>query len=257
MRCTKGVVAVGRDDGEAGLLVDLDASDEASLDEDPAGSVETWNSIADGPDAVTFGPTAPIASVRPTTGTRTINSLNALDYDGSSDVISGGDFDDLDLGTNSITFFVVFEPDVLSGLHGIWGKSRFASNDGRWSLYWDTGSYYALYQDGVTSHTVSFADTATDPILITVRLERNGSSSSLAIRKDGIEQDSATFTDSATDQDTGDHVYAGAYQSSTGTGVEAGSYFDGLIAQIKHYVVALGTARMEDIESDLMSKWGI
>ena len=180
-------------------------------------------------------------SRQPTTGTRTQNGLNVLDFDGG-DWLSAGDV--LDVGTGGITTFIVCKFDGTGdGSPG--GKNNLGSLNGRYGFVRSSGTMYGFCQDG-SSESASKAESSTSARVLTLRWARSGGGKALYF--DGVSQ--ATNTSSgATSYNTSNAWCLGTYDS--------GSFnLDGWIGEAIHYTTDLSDADRQTVESYLRTKWG-
>lgn len=93
----------------------LDASDTSSITSS-AGAVSQWNDKSG--NAYNF--VQATATNKPTTGTRTKNSLNVIDFDGTTDYMSANTAASVwnfMHNTTGSTVFIVWQPDVISELN--------------------------------------------------------------------------------------------------------------------------------------------
>jgi len=205
-------------DDIAGLQLWLDASDETTITES-SGSVSQWDDKSGNANHVSNG----TASGQPTTGTRTINSLNVLDFD-------GGDVLEATFSLSQpYTSFVVTENDatganayVLTSSSPISGISWISS---KWQLF--AGSLLAGAVDAGPAITAGVF---------------NGASSEIRVS-------GTTNSGNAGTNDMG-NLMVGA------RGV-ADLNYDGGIAEALIYSGALSATDIEALELHLAAKWGI
>lgn len=220
----------------------LDASDAATITSS-SGSVSQWNDKSG--NARNF--TQATAANQPVTGTRTLNSLNVIDFTRGRFVDAG---DVMDLGTNAWSSFSVFKFDDTN-TSAPYGKHIAGSTDGRYGVFRDGGLLYGMYDsDPTATGAVTVSDSSTSARYISTVLTRNGASSKHVIRVSGSET-VKTFTDVSTSWNTTAPWRVGRYGTSTAAD------FDGYIAEI---VVVLRTATDSEVtlmESYLKSKWGL
>jgi hypothetical protein len=229
---------------QVGATAWFDASDPYTIIE-TSGSVSEWRDKSGNGYHVTQG----TATNQPTTGSRTQNGLNVLEFISGGDYLDGGDI--LDLGTNSFSSFTVVKwDDALPA--SPWGKHIAGSTDGRYGLYRTSTTLNSQYDpDAGNTGTVTYADTDTTTRLITTVLDRNGASSSHVLRIDGAVVATKAFTDPGTSWDTSAPWRVGRYGTSTSFD------FDGVIGEI---VLLFKTATADEIsrvENYLANKWGI
>jgi hypothetical protein len=225
----------------------LDASDVTTITES-GGSVSAWGDKSGNTRNFSQG----TSGNRPTTGTRTLNGLNVIDFDGSDDFMTGGDV--LDLLTNGVTMFVVTKLDVASGVKGIAGKSRAAANAGRYSFLYDS-TFTALFEDTAGRSATNTPSVQTNPYVWAMRVIRN---SQLRLWRDGSVVATTTGLSGTTSYNTTDIWMVGAYQSTTGgTPPLSGSFMDGYIAEVVVFVRDLSDAEVDEMNTYLRSKWGL
>lgn len=218
----------------SGLQLWLDASDTAKLWADTAGTTPATTTVARWDDKSGMGNHALQSSStsRPTTGTRTVNSLNALDFDGSNDFIDApsGLYS---ITTNSNTLFFVCARDSASGRMSYLRSTNFCE----------------LYSDSTTNltaaHNTSFAysTVAGTPNTSThvAGFIRNGSS--VQAFKDGPLASSASASNVTVSK-----IRFGAEDAST-------FLFNGTILEILWYNRALSTSEINQV-GNYLERWG-
>jgi hypothetical protein len=109
----------------AGYKLWLDATDASSITA-VGGAVSQWNDKSGNASNFTQG----TGANQPTTGSRTINSKNVIDFDGTNDFLScpssTGLFKYLHTSTGGTTFVVAIVDDTAAS-KGLFGSSQFAS----------------------------------------------------------------------------------------------------------------------------------
>jgi hypothetical protein len=210
----------------------LDASDTSTIIEDPigSGSVSQWDDKSTNNHDLTQA----TGTAQPTTGTRTINSLNVLDFDGTSDymqVTYGSSI------SQPLTIFAVAQNDDPPAANVLWAGIIFNANA-------------QLYLAGtITAHWINGGDptlsygTAPDGNLNIYRVTYNGASTSLAINGD-VKVTGTTGTHSPTGFTIGG--------STTGS-----APFDGVIGEAIVVEGAMTAQQIYDTENYLANKWGI
>ena len=226
----------------------LDASDTATITAS-SGSVSQWSDKSGNGRHVTQA----TAANQPTTGTRTQNALNVLDFDGG-DFLNGGDI--LDVGSGGITTIGVAKFDS-SGDGALWGKSAATAANGRWSLLRSVGNLEGAWQEGSFNLFTQAADSSTAVRAVAQRVTRNTSGGN-AIFVNGSAVGTATNTTGTTSHDTAYSFFIGAYQSSSG-GVPplTGYYLDGFIGEVVVYLSVLSDTDLTKVTDYLKTKWGI
>lgn len=221
------------------LLAWYDASVVSSITDAGAGAVSQWNDLSGSAYHLTQG----TGGARPTTGTRTINGRNVIDFDGSSD------FMDSSCPTSdrtSSTFVVAAadtfgQQDKIYGSSGSGGEALRISSDAIHAprcLCVDKDNVAQLYQStlgpgcgGVLRPFVA-ACLLTDT---TIEIRINGASQSTS--------ESSTFTAARTLRISGGS-----------TGVE---FFNGVIGEFIKYSAALAASEADMVIAYLSKKWGI
>ena len=206
----------------------LDASDTSTITES-GGAVSQWDDKSgNGNDVVQA-----TAAAQPTTGTRTINGLNVIDFDGSADYLRTASASSTI--TSPLSMFVVSHVD--SGNQDMLIDSRTAAS--RITFFYQSATNLRI----IATNTVSIAGantTGVDHILTAVV---NGASSEILV-------DAATYG-------TGDAGAAKNYEPATIGANYLNSYLlDGAIGE----VVVVPTVDSGDIaamHSYLADKWGI
>ena len=221
---TSGLVQAAFSPLDLSPVVWLDASDTSTITE-VGGAVSQWDDKSgNGNDVVQA-----TAALQPTTGTRTVNSLNVLDF--TSDALSVS-------YASSINqpgyVFLVASFDSLPASTMI----LFDSNTGtRWQLYKSTSNNWTM--NGGSIVTGSAADTNVNVITATF----DGASSSVYVN-----QVSKVSGDAGSSAMTGLVVGAGA---------ALGANHDGIIAEMIIVSGTLTAGEISDTESYLADKWGI
>jgi hypothetical protein len=203
----------------------FDASDTSTITES-GGAVSQWADKSGNGHDLTQG----TGANQPTTGTRTINSRNVVDFDGVSDrMVSGSLSPTL---TQPNTIFAVFVPDATSSQYlfdAIGGANRNA-------LLFDTG--YRPFAGVLPARTGA--------VLTVPQITRtvfDGTSSSLHI--DGA---SAFAGDAGTN----------SFESMTlGSRYDGTGSIDGAVAEVIVVDGALTAQQISDTETYLAHKWGI
>lgn len=222
----------------AGLRLWLDASDTASITH-AANAVSQWNDKSGLSNHATS-----IGSRRPTTNTRTVNSLNVIDFDGSPEsmVLPSGLFT-LPAGPSSI--FVVFQTDtpatanqnLISGVQG--------------PVFAGTGRYRILLTptalNGSCSPTAQAVvrSVTSDTSPHVAFFVRNGTSQSVC--RDGGTLATSTNAGDTTIENFGLAAFGGASSSP----------LNGVLAEVIIYNAALSTANQNLVGNYLASKWGV
>jgi hypothetical protein len=217
------VTAVTQPTDIAGCVGWWDASDAASITQS-GGLVSQWNDKSTAGNHATASSTA-----RPTTGTRSLNGKNVLDFDGTANAMATSL---ADAATQTVLFVAV--SDVASGGR-VW--SYGTTNRGVFS---DSGTWAFWRQQ--TSGPISFGATAsaTSPSVACALFTSNSSLTTFGngaqgTTNDPVDSSGATFN----------------------IGKESTSFHNGYIAEIVIYNTALTTADRARVEAYLATKWGI
>jgi hypothetical protein len=218
----------------ANLYLWLDASDLSTITDAGAGAVSQWNDKSGAGNNATQG----TAANRPTTGTRSQNGKNVIDFDAVNDEMGSA----ATAANSPVTCFVVCMPDRQGHASGTqpvkctgsglmigefndtsakwgWGRSGIA-----WDQSYDAGVAFAASTAYVL---MSAFDTATNSIM-----KVNG----------GAEE-----TDADADR------FAGGGTTNIGTNVS----WDGWIGEVLKYNALLSAADRARVFAYLRQKWGI
>lgn len=227
----------------------FDASNSYSITES-SGSVSQWDDLSGNGYHLTQG----TGTAQPTTGTRTLNGLNVLDFDGTSDYLTGGDV--LDVLSGGRTIIGVAKIDDDTKFNGLWGKSRANFSAGRYStLYNTTNRFRSLWHD-TAERFVSYdpgAGNRTNTYIISSIIERGDSNT---LRMNGVQVGIDSTLSGTTSFDNTWPFLVGAYQDSAGSGILAGSYLDGFIGELLVFDDP-APADVATAESYLAEKWGV
>lgn len=212
----------------SGLAVWYDASDAATIT-DTGGLVDSWADKSGNSRTLTGTLTA-----RPTTGTRTQNSLNVLDFDGSNDYLGASSA--FTQGTSDTVFIVCLNDDGADATTQFSYMADSATSHTRLGKAstnaWRINSGATL--DGGTPNTSAH-------LMVGVF---NGASSEL--RLDGA---------SLTSGDAGSNSTSLA--PHVGRNRNGSQYWDGWIAEILHYDSVLSAGNIALVEGYLLTKWAI
>jgi len=200
----------------------LDASDTSTITES-GGAVSQWDDKSGNGNDVTQG----TAANQPTSGTRTLNGLNVLDFDGTTDFLTVSGF----TASQPITLFAVVEKDTDTS------RRIFTGGILGWILVNQQPTSYA------GNYLYGTIGTAVDNTPHIMRHTFNGVSSSIHV--DG--------TQTGPTGNAGTTGITSPFTLSTSSTQQ----WDGIIAEI---IVIDGTLTADQItatESYLASKWGI
>ena len=209
----------------------LDASDESTITES-GGAVSQWDDKSGNGNDLTQG----TAALQPTTGTRTINTLNTLDFDADLLVNSPVTLS----GAQPITVFVVAEPDAVQ-----YGRLlRAAGNTSEISAAYLTSG--RMIETAGTSLISSVSSYSGGTVYIS-RFTFDSTSSSIHLNGISVASGNA----GTTDLDNRTVMNFGGLDAST-------QQFNGKIGEV---IVcadgALTAQQISDTETYLADKWGI
>lgn len=253
-----GVVLVSYDPADffspsdiSDLKVWYDASDTATIAHS-GGAVSQWDDKSGNANHQVQA----TASLKPTTGTRTLNGLNVLDF--TSDILATSGAVALD---TVHTIAVVVVPDTVSGGAII---TEFSVDTGT-----NKGSFTAIAPSGGSGTIGSnFHGGTTPAVLHTDRYWSGISASTAAVfltENDGTHAGHKGYLDGT---DLGAGTVPSGYNDNTGTvsfteklhvGARSGGSvpFDGTIAEILIYDKVLSGTERADLTAYLGAKWGI
>ena len=231
-----------------GCALWLDASDSSTITH-TGGAVSEWRDKTTNGRHYTASTTA-----RPSTGIRTQNGLNVIDFDGVNHQMSGNAATlSMFRNVSSGHVFVVAKMDTTAANPFIFSSSTaVAGHLGRAQVFVDGSGNLSiggrrLDADGFQYVTVPSVPTV--PTVLSAHFD--WASSDLFFRRDGAVVSSLTTfqTDGAT-SDTN------SLASSLG-GAGAGFRLDGYIAEIIVFNTAITAAQRASVEAYLAAKWGI
>jgi hypothetical protein len=222
----------------------VDASDTNTITES-GGSVSQWDDKSTNGFDLTQG----TGTAQPKTGTRTINGLNVLDFDGFNDDLEAADAADwvFTRDGSTYTIFAVVSADV-TGVNMVPFATQTASGSGGGMYY---GHVLNVVRNAVNG-AVSNAGQAefTGEYLLTLITDPDNATAadrSLIYIDSGTVQDNNTLTGSPNALNTPFHV-----ASRNGS-----LYWNGTIAEIIVVNGALTAQQISDAETYLADKWGI
>jgi len=216
---------------------------------DTSGLVDQWNDESGNARHVTASGTD-----RPSTGTRTINSVNVMDFTGSGQRRLEGS-DGLGFtGSPNITIFVVSEVDssassqhalVHFGATASGGGTVISVNDGDRSYRFNNG-FRGFTNASTSTPTITLWEHAASDTYADVALWANG----VAQTQDGVS--GGTNTLSLADERTLIGLRTGGSGSTNYT-----SPLVGAIAEVLVYSAVLSTSEKNDVGQYLDDRWGI
>jgi len=180
--------------------------------------------------------------LQPATGTRTINGLNALDFDGVDDLMSIAGVRSIFSISANFTFFIVIQSDVAAPPT----QMTFSSTDGnedRFMQMLNTSEIRTGTNDGANKgKSTAFTD-ITSPHVVSFT-----NTSSNVINQ---------FLDGTLSTGTNAPFGSSSFATTIGARTSGDLNFNGLIAEIIVYSRIISTAERELVETYLTEKWGI
>lgn len=214
----------------------LDASDTSTITES-GGAVSQWDDKS-GND---YHATQSTGANQPTTGTRTQNGLNALDFDGAGDNLEidySGLFSTPD-STNSI--FIVWKTDDTAADQRVF--TGFVSGSSRWGMFYRLGGGADLAAQNNTSFSPTRHTITPDTNIHVDFLRREGSS--LTSGRDG----SITTAANGADLSTVNDIRLGATTGATAS-------VNGLICEVIVLSSNPDDATVNNLFNYFNNKWG-
>jgi hypothetical protein len=210
----------------AGCHFWIDPSDTTSITES-GGLVSQINDLSGNSRHLTQG----TGSLQPTTGTRTINSLNVLDFIPNDSLVAGSNWTS---ALTAATVFIVADSDDAGGNHPLWTIG--GGND---SWYMFGGQTYEWFGTSVRKNWTPTASIGS-PRLHSVVAAAN---------------DWRAYQDTTLEFTTGTNTVS--FTQTPTLGLSPGGAFDGTIAEVVLYDSALGTTDRETVRDYLITKWGL
>jgi len=226
----------------SGMILWLDASNASTITAS-SGKVSQWDDLSGSGNSVT----QPTSAYQPTTGTRTLNGLNVIDFDGASDEMQKTS---ANIMGGEMTAFVVFQHDGGGGgatpglaalvstttdannFRTIYGDTRSGTN--RHTIHRASGTYYLLDTTGPISTTV--------PYIYSTTVSSAGNAEAFV---NGVSVGTQTFPELTT---TATFFVGNRLQT-----VPA----DAIIAEIVLFDISLTSNEMNEIITYLSTKWGV
>lgn len=241
----------------AGYKLWLDASDATSITAS-GGAVSQWNDKSGNASNFTQG----TGANQPTTGTRTINSKNIIDFDGTNDFLScpssTGLFKYLHNTTGGTTFFVGIVDDTAA-TKGLFGSAQFSSAEIGAVLEVTAAekTEVAIVRGSSGASTALSFDTNTltagTAFYLANKFDGGNATAGNRLREalnGGAFAGANTLTFAASSSDSTYNMAIGA----AGSGI---SPFNGGIAEVIFYEGILSDADIDLVEAYLAAKWGI
>lgn len=218
-----------------------DASNAGSISA-TGSSVDTWNDLSGNGLHLTSS-----GGARPLTGTRTINSLNVLDFQGAANIARTSG---ISLGVSTFTLFVVGGQDTNVDNTGMVIACQSTGND------YDNANSFAIetsvgtVQLALTCNSAGpqFAGSGATPIG-TWSVRKSTSASQCDIKAPGGTSATGTATSSGTA--TGRLMIGARFTGSVSNQI------DGPIAEVVIYTDRKSDADRDTVRSYLIAKWGV
>jgi hypothetical protein len=219
----------------ANLALWLDASDTASITDAGSGAVSLWNDLSGNARHFAQG----TGANRPTTGTVTVNSLNAIDFDGSNDLLVLGA--PISTAINNVSMFIVCKPDAAPAASTVPFFNGRRGYDGYGPAIRTNGSTVGWLQGGVAWRNGSSSAPSSGLHLLSLMR----TSGTVSMRYDTVEEYSASIA-----------FGTPSVEAIVGQGELGGGYFNGAICECIFYTAALGASDRQSVEDYLAAKWG-
>lgn len=253
----------------SGLIAWYDAADSATL------TVSTGVSSWADKSGNGYTLRQSIGNNQPATGTRTIGGKNALDFDGSNDLLSLGTTPPeylLNLSAfRALTLFAVLQSDSPNSIRRVASLQRTGKNSN------DTGVYFGRHvtssgstemaagagdstsNDQASKNFIrSFSDTSGDAGIYCASV--SAADNALTIHKNGTSQTLTTRygTGSASaflGEGTGNHTLDIGANRGTSNAID--SYWDGMVGEVLIFTRRLSDTERAAVQKYLGGKWGI
>jgi hypothetical protein len=238
------------------LALWLDASDTATITAS-SGSVSQWDDKGPGGNDATQA----IATNQPTTGSRTQNGLNVIDWDGSNDKLATGIVISSLRTNKAFTAAMVVKSDrtnandpLLAAAGPNAGSFDFTSgfvigrNSTNLELTIGNGSTM-----GGDYRVARFANSSTSPMILAARVSAADNSRSMQVN--GVGQ---SLTDVDGTLATSNFLVngSGSHGIAVGNRTYTNLPFDGWIGEVLVYAASLSDDDLADVTTYLRNKWG-
>jgi hypothetical protein len=231
-----------------GAVLWLDAADTATITES-SGSVSQWNDKSGNGRNVTQSNGAN----QPITGTRTLNGLNAIDFNGTSSILQRSSTSLVNQTDGLWTVFAVVVPDTLSGVRHVINSDP-GSPDPRPAQFLRFNDSTAesirvdTFSGNIAVRIASKLSAATTGIACLMRATLDASNIQIVTNKVAGSAVASTggTSPSAVTLDIGARFAASLVQT----------VFDGMICEIVTFDRALTTNDIDLVETYLATKWG-
>jgi hypothetical protein len=250
MPSTIGIVASGLSTPlELSPALWLDAADTATITAS-SGSVSQWNDKSGNG----YNVSQSNGANQPTTGTRTLNGLNTLDFDGTTDILQRASTSIVNQTDGLWTAFAVVVADTLSGTRHVLNADP-GSPDPRPAQFLRFNGTTAEsirvenYSGTLAAATASKSSAASTGAACLMRATLDASN--IRIATNGVAGSAVSSTGgtrpSAVNLDIGARFAANLVQTA----------FDGMICEIVTFDRALTSSEISLVETYLANKWGI
>jgi len=238
----------------AGCKLWLDASDTSTIS--LSGSAVTqWNDKSGNAYNFAQGTSAN----RPSSGTRTQNGLNVIDFDGTNDLLtttaakSAFNF----LNNSTATLFLVMKNDTTTGVQFII-CNQGGSNGQIGLVYYTSSTNYILREgngSGTWTYDITVAGNNTNAKYLTSKSDPANATAANRIKfalNNGAFSGANTETQAASASDSTRNLSIGDAESP-----DSGAPLDGFYAEILIYNTILSNDDITDVQTYLSGKWGI
>jgi hypothetical protein len=233
----------------ADLWAHFDADWAPSIITDASGNVEEWRDLSGNDRHLT----QTLLSLRPDTGTRTLNGLNVLDFDNSLNH-SLAHSAAIGFATAAYTIFIVTGSDADSG-----SFLRFMSfhNAGGNANDYDNNNSFAITQGSTSSHLHVFqgsvnlgsGSSGATPIGTWTVRKNTGTNQYQITNPSGT---TVQTTNSSSGTANGGFIVAGGYEGT----ILGTNKFNGPIGEIAIYSAQLNDTDRDSVRTYLINKWG-
>lgn len=241
----------------AGYVAWYDAADTSTITAS-GGDVSQWNDKS----ANAFHFSQATGAAQPKTGTRTINSKNTLDFDGSSDfmsIASSTSYFNFIHSSTGATIFFVGEIDTISTYGTILTNNNggaavpgvfYAAEQSSSKIEHYTSAGGGINVSGITEGSI----TNGSPFYTTAKFDGGNATLSNRIKQSmngGAFVGTNTLSGTATSNDAGQNLHLGRRSTS------ADLYYNGKIGELIIYSGILSNGDITSNQAYLAAKWGI
>ena len=231
----------------------LDANDSTKVST-TGSNVTTWTDKSS--NAASFN----VSGTNPTY-TNTQNSKSVVSFGGAGCLKGPNTFS---VGTNNFALYIVFKfSSTTTGIQGIFNKSFWGGQPGRFYCYKDTVMNMSLQRDTVSPNLSPYSDTIPNDTYRVLSFICNRSLGVDTVYENGTSKSNINYTpDITTNLPNNNVALVGAYNDGTGSGVTTNpsTYLNGSIAEIISYNPSDMTnysVTQQKIEGYLAWKWGL